>query len=100
MNASIDISRVLLASAGRPIPRTYRESLLLLEGLGGIDGRLASALAERTRLRSVLAHRYLEIRIRPIERFLSDGTTDYTQLAHVGAAATEESHEPDPPSPD
>ena len=72
VNASIDISKILLASNHGHVPATYRESLQNLSLFDGFSNKTAEDLARFSRLRNILAHEYLDIRYREIEAFLKE----------------------------
>lgn len=69
MNATIDISKTILAGEKRPIPSTYREILRTLGVLSGFSKDLSEQLANWAGLRNILAHEYLDIRWKKIEDF-------------------------------
>lgn len=73
MNALIDCAKIMLASAKRPVPQSYREMVgnaCALLHFSEADGtRLASWVV----LRNILAHEYLDLRWKDISGFLKDG---------------------------
>lgn len=73
VNATIDITKILLASEPIELPATYREAIIKLADVGIIDKELAANLSEIIRARNVLAHQYLDIRWSVINEFLQDG---------------------------
>ena len=81
VNASIDISKVLLASSSTRIPQTYRETLSNLTTLPGFDPAAAEKLAGFAKLRNILAHEYLDIRWSRISAFILEAVPRYEYLA-------------------
>ncbi len=81
VNASIDIAKVLLASAGGRIPQTYREILADLSSLPGFEAGMAEKLAAFSKLRNILAHEYLDIRWMQISTFIERAVPHYEYLA-------------------
>ena len=61
-NASIDISKILLAGETVEIPGTYQEIILKLGELSIINKELASKIATLAKARNVLAHQYLDFK--------------------------------------
>lgn len=59
-NASIDISKLLLAGETVEIPGTYQEIILKLGELSIISKELASKIVLLAKTRNVLAHQYLD----------------------------------------
>lgn len=80
VNASLDISKILLASERKRIPQTYREMLAELALLEGFDSETAEKLAAFSKLRNILAHEYLDIRFNQIKRFIDTAEPVYTEL--------------------
>ena len=80
VNASIDIAKIMLASEKKILPETYR---LLLEGLATIkdfDPKMATQLAEFTRIRNILAHQYLDMRFSQLKKFIDQSGSVYGNL--------------------
>lgn len=80
VNASIDMAKVLLASAGKRMPQTYREMLEKLSTLEGFDSAVAEELAKYSKLRNILAHEYLDIRFEQIRNFVEESEGAYEKL--------------------
>jgi len=80
VNSSIDIAKILLASAGRRIPQTYREILQNLSLFRNFNCETAEKLAGFSKLRNILAHDYVDIRYRQIENFIQNAEMVYKEL--------------------
>jgi uncharacterized protein YutE (UPF0331/DUF86 family)/predicted nucleotidyltransferase len=80
INASIDIAKILLASAGKRIPLTYREALEKLSLLESFDSAVTEEIARFSRLRNILAHEYLDIRSAQIKGFIEDSEAVYEKF--------------------
>ena len=80
VNASIDISKILLASEKKKLPDTYREVLDSLCELPGFDKGLSVKLADNTKLRNVLAHEYLDLRFEKLQSFVLSADGVYKKL--------------------
>ncbi len=83
VNASIDIAKIILASRRQPVPQTYREVLLRLDTIEGIDPETARLLSSFSRLRNILAHEYLDIRYPQIRDFLNHAPDAYKKLVQT-----------------
>mgnify|MGYP005838784013 CR=1 FL=1 len=77
VNASFDIAKILLACEKQLLPQTYRETLLRLKTLKGFQEPWVEKLAERARLRNILAHEYTDIRFKYLAEFISSAATIY-----------------------
>ena len=80
MNASIDISKTILASEKRPIPSTYREVLRVIGTLPDFSKTLGEQLSQWVELRNILTPEYLDIRWRRIEHFIKISPPCFKQL--------------------
>jgi len=80
VNASIDVAKVIIASEKQPIPQTYRESLKRLETIEVFSAAMLECVAGNTRLRNILAHEYIDIRFRHIERFINTAEQCYSEF--------------------
>lgn len=80
VNASIDAAKIIIASEKQTIPQTYRETIDRLKTLPKFQPELVDVLASHTRLRNILAHEYLDIRYRHIERFTHRAEQTYLQF--------------------
>jgi len=70
INATLDISKMLLAIRGEEIPETSREVLFQI-GSGVYDSEEdAESFSELAKIRNTLAHRYLDTKWHDIKRFL------------------------------
>lgn len=72
MNATIDISKALLASEHKDIPETYKKIVLHLYLLPDFSQKLTKKLSNWTDLRNILAHEYLDIRWQRIKEFIQE----------------------------
>ena len=72
INSSIDIAKTVLASEKQPIPSSYREILRVLSIMPDFTSDLCEQLAHWVELRNILAHEYLDIRWKRIEKFLQN----------------------------
>lgn len=82
INAAIDIGKIVLSSAQRPIPYTYGQILAELEALphfAALSGRLQPLAA----LRNLMAHEYLDLRFGRIARFVDEGAGAVGELAQL-----------------
>lgn len=70
MNSAIDIAKTVLASEKQPIPSSYREILRALSAMPDFPFDLCEQLEHWVELRNILAHEYLDIRWKRIEKFL------------------------------
>ncbi len=80
VNAAIDTAKILLAARDMPVPETYRDTLRNLSVLEGFPAEAAERLASFAKLRSLLAHEYLELRWPEIRRFVDEHAAPYAQL--------------------
>ncbi|MFH1170684.1 MAG: HepT-like ribonuclease domain-containing protein [Candidatus Vogelbacteria bacterium] len=80
VNSSIDIAQILLASAKRSIPQTYKSILQDLAFLPNFDKVIAESLAEFTHMRNILAHEYLDIRFSLLSKFIATAPPAYNYL--------------------
>jgi len=70
INATLDISKMVLTMRGEEIPETSREVLFRI-GSGIYDSEEdAESFSELAKIRNTLAHRYLDIKWQDIKRFL------------------------------
>lgn len=70
VNATIDMSKIILASRKETIPDTYRDSLKRAVWALQLSEELAQKLAGWAKLRNVLAHEYLDIKWKRICDFI------------------------------
>ena len=80
VNASIDITKIIVTSKGQPVPQTYREILLRLDTVDTIENSTAIALSGFSRLRNILAYDYLDIRYQKIKEFIKNAPLEYEKL--------------------
>lgn len=87
VNASIDIGKILLASQSLQIPNSYREVFESLGYLGVISPETSEALQAFTRLRSIPAHEYLDVRWEQLRALIEGGGTVLVSLMRVSRSA-------------
>jgi len=83
VNASIDAAKVIIASEKQPIPQTYRESLTRLKTIEVFSEPMVECVAGNTRLRNILAHEYIDIRYKHIERFITTAEQCYLEFSNA-----------------
>ncbi|MDD3725964.1 MAG: DUF86 domain-containing protein [Candidatus Ratteibacteria bacterium] len=69
-NCTIDISKVILASEKKEMPKSYKECLFNIGIFFGFSEDEAKKLSELAYLRNILAHEYLDILYQEIKNFL------------------------------
>lgn len=83
-NATIDITKIYLASELVEMPETYRETIYKLVDVGLIDQQTAKELANLVRARNILAHQYLDLSWSLISQFINQGMSAFASfLQHV-----------------
>lgn len=70
INATLDISKMLLAVGGEEVPETSREILFNVGAFVFDEEVKAEAFSELAKIRNTLAHRYLDVKWEDIKRFL------------------------------
>ena len=70
INATLDISKMLLTLGSEEIPETSREVLFKLGSYVFDTEVKAEAFSELAKIRNTLAHRYLDVKWEDIKRFL------------------------------
>jgi len=70
INATLDISKMLLTIIGEEIPETSRQVLFKIGARTFEKEEEAEAFSELAKIRNTLAHRYLDLRWSDIKRFL------------------------------
>jgi uncharacterized protein YutE (UPF0331/DUF86 family)/predicted nucleotidyltransferase len=79
-NASIDVSKIVLASMKKAIPATYRETMERASQQLGLGDNVAKLLAGWSKLRNILAHEYLDIRWKRIKAFITSSQSPLDQF--------------------
>ena len=72
INSIIDVAKIVLTIERIPLGDSYREiveSVGFVKKFSGLDGK---QIASWTRLQNVLAHEYLDVRWRSLEKFILD----------------------------
>jgi len=80
INATIDISKIILASEKKEMPRTYQESLFKFGLLVGLREKEAEKFSTFARLKNILAHEYLDILYKTIKDFIKDAEPIYEKI--------------------
>ncbi|MEW6095846.1 MAG: HepT-like ribonuclease domain-containing protein [bacterium] len=80
LNATIDISKIILASAKRQMPKTYEEALFDFGIFIGLEEEVAQKFAKFGNLRNILAHEYLDLIYNKIQNFIQEAPLVYTRL--------------------
>lgn len=72
INALIDISKIILASEDKLMPRSYEEALQGFGFLAGFEENDAQKFKKFAELRNILAHEYLDILYKRIKNFVKE----------------------------
>jgi uncharacterized protein YutE (UPF0331/DUF86 family) len=80
INATLDISKMVLTIIGDEIPETSREVLFKVGARIYAKEEEAETFSELAKIRNTLAHRYLDLRWNDIKRFLEIAPTLYSQF--------------------
>lgn len=80
INALIDISKIVLASEKKRMPRAYEESLFDFGMLMRLDEKESRKFARFANLRNILAHEYLDILYERIQRFIREFPAIYIKI--------------------
>ena len=72
INSTIDVAKIALTLERLPLGDSYREIVASLSVVGEFASIDVSEISGWTRLRNVLAHEYLDLRWRSLERFIQD----------------------------
>ena len=70
INATLDISKILLSATGKEIPETSREVLFRIGSDIYDQEEETETFSELAKIRNTLAHRYLDLKWGDIKRFL------------------------------
>ena len=73
INATLDISKMIITIRGEAIPETSSDILFRIGSYTYDEEKKAESFSELAKIRNTLAHRYLDIRWRDIKRFLEIG---------------------------
>jgi predicted nucleotidyltransferase/uncharacterized protein YutE (UPF0331/DUF86 family) len=76
---ALDIAKIILASEGRDVPQTYKETLRAMGGLY-LDASAADEFASFADLRNLLAHEYLDYRWEHIRTFILNAEKIYPRI--------------------
>jgi uncharacterized protein YutE (UPF0331/DUF86 family)/predicted nucleotidyltransferase len=77
--ASLDISKIILASEKKDVPHTYQDTLRSI-GLLFFDDAFAETFASCAEMRNMVAHEYLDLRWRRIQQFITTAQTVYPRF--------------------
>ena len=80
LNAIIDISKIILASERRMMPKTYEDALYDFGVLAGLNREDAKKFARLSNLRNILAHEYLDILFGRIQNFIKEFPLFYQKI--------------------
>jgi uncharacterized protein YutE (UPF0331/DUF86 family) len=69
INATLDISKILLSAMGKEIPETSREVLFRIGSYIYDQEEETETFSELAKIRNTLAHRYLDLKWGDIKRF-------------------------------
>lgn len=70
INATLDISKILITLRNEEVPETSREILFKVASLFHKEEEKAETFSKLTKIRNTLAHRYLDIKWQDIKIFL------------------------------
>lgn len=86
---ALDLANLVIAERGLPRPNSYRESFEILETEGLLrDRRLAATLRELAGLRNIVAHQYIRLDWRKVQRALERGAPALTRFRAAAARWT------------
>jgi len=80
LNATIDIAKLILASEGGRMPRSYEEALLGFVTFIGFEFEEAKKFSKFAGIRNILAHEYLDILYSRIQKFLEQAPESYERI--------------------
>lgn len=83
MNASIDISKIILGSQKKVIPDTYRGSLQHAIWELGLTDDFVEKFERWVKLRNVLAHEYLDLKWKRISSFITESEPYFKSFAEA-----------------
>jgi uncharacterized protein YutE (UPF0331/DUF86 family) len=72
INASIDISKVILTIEGRNLPDNYKDIVLSISAVKGLDIDSSESISRWVKFRNIISHEYLDIRWASIKRFIGE----------------------------
>jgi uncharacterized protein YutE (UPF0331/DUF86 family) len=82
IDAAIDIAKIVLASEGREVPRTYGQALGDLSLVPGFS-ELNTALQPLAPLRNLMAHEDRDLRFDRVMRFVNEDAKTVARLAQL-----------------
>ena len=80
INSSIDIAQIVIVLESLTVPDSYRETVRLLGSVEMLELRDPSQLTEWVRFRNILAHEYIDIRWKSLNRFIGQTQPVYQEL--------------------
>lgn len=86
LESCLDIGQVIVSHEGEERPDSYREVITILGEIGVLDPDFAEAFAPAAGLRNVLVHRYTEVDLERVHRFLRDELEDLRSFREAVAA--------------
>lgn len=76
-NASIDISKILLAGIEVEMPNSYKEIILTLGQIKVLDDKTSLNISNYAALRNFLAHEYLDLKWDKVKFFINNAQNDF-----------------------
>jgi len=70
INSSLDLAKIMLICMDMRIPDTYKEYFVNLQAKGVIPKEISEKLIGGVRLRNILAHEYIDVKWKYIEKFV------------------------------
>ncbi|MCU0285780.1 MAG: DUF86 domain-containing protein [Acidobacteria bacterium] len=83
INSTVDISRVILSIEEKPIPDTYREIVLMISTIEGLERLDTDKLAKWVKFRNIIAHEYLDIKWNSISKFIVEVEAIYSDFSAI-----------------
>lgn len=80
VNSTVDIAKIILRAENQSLPDTYREILLSLALVPGFKRENLESVAERVRLRNIVAHQYLDLKWEAIKKFIQETEPFYQKF--------------------
>lgn len=80
INATIDITKIILASEKKLMPKTYEEAMRDFGILSGLTGDESRRFARLAHLRNILAHEYLEVLYESLRDFIKNSPLLYKKV--------------------
>ncbi len=81
IESSLDIGEVIIASRGYEKPKEYKDIILILGKKGVLPEKFAEKFAPVAGFRNILVHRYGEVDIKKLHRFLHENLEDFDKFS-------------------